>query len=68
MRTVKRPRRYVGEHWLVLMRPAVRFSTARDAYVLRAVGSHVGPVLRVDRRAQSRQALRGADAGRAHTA
>jgi hypothetical protein len=50
MRTVKRPRRYVARHWLLLMRPLTRYSVARDAYVLRLVGRQVGPVLREDRR------------------
>lgn len=35
---------------LRLLRPLLRFSTARDAYVLRGVGRRVGPVLREDRR------------------
>jgi hypothetical protein len=50
MRTTHRPRRYVSKSWLLLLRPCLRFSAARDAYVLRAVGSRVGPVLRADRR------------------
>jgi hypothetical protein len=50
MRTVRRPRRYVPRHWLLLMRPLLRYSEARDAYVLRGVGRRVGPVLRADRR------------------
>jgi hypothetical protein len=54
MRTVKRPRRYVARHWLVLMRPVMRYSAARDAYVLRGVGRRVGPVLRLDRRRRQR--------------
>jgi hypothetical protein len=54
MRTVKRPRRYLAKHWLMAMRPFLRYSTSRDAYVLRAVGAQIGPVLRVDRRASSR--------------
>jgi hypothetical protein len=49
MRT-KRPRRYMGRHWLMLMRPFLRYSKVRDAYVLRLVGRRAGPVLRVDRR------------------
>jgi hypothetical protein len=52
MRTVKRPRRYVARHWFTLMRPFVRYSKTRDAYVLRLVGSNMGPVVRVDRRRQ----------------
>jgi len=50
MRTVRRPRRYVAGHWLALMRPLLRYSHSRDAYILRLVGSRRGPVLRVDRR------------------
>jgi len=50
MRTLKRPRRYVARHWLLLMRPVFRYSAGRNAYVLRIVGRKWGPVLRVDRR------------------
>ena len=50
MRTMKRPRRYVAGHWIVALRPFLRYSHARDAYVLRGVGSSVGPVLRQERR------------------
>ena len=50
MRTVHRPRRYVAKHWITLMRPVLRYSSARDAYVLRGIGRDAGPVLRVDRR------------------
>ena len=50
MRTVKRPRRYVANHWLTMLRPFVRYSRSRDAYILRGVGSRLGPVLREDRR------------------
>jgi hypothetical protein len=60
MRTVKRPRRYVARHWMALLRPLLRYSFAREAYVLKGVGSSTGPVLRVDRRARgSRVARRG---------
>jgi hypothetical protein len=51
---VKRPRRYVARHWLVLLKPFTRYSMARDAYVLRLVGRRAGPVLRADRRHQRR--------------
>jgi hypothetical protein len=54
MRTTKRPRRYVARHWLALMRPLMRYSGPRDAYVLRLVGSSWGPVLRVERRRRQR--------------
>jgi hypothetical protein len=50
MRTVKRPRRYIARHWLLLGRPILRYSEPRDAYVLRVVGRQWGPVLRADRR------------------
>jgi len=50
MRTQQRPRRYVSRHWLVALKPVVRYSATRDAFVLRAVGNSLGPVLRVDRR------------------
>ncbi len=32
----------------------MRYSAARDAYVLRGVGRRVGPVLRLDRRRRQR--------------
>ena len=45
---------------LVALRPALRYSLARDAYVLRGVGRRMGPVLRIDRRARERR-FEGAD-------
>jgi hypothetical protein len=36
------------------MAPVIRYSATRDAYVLRGVGRHVGPVLRLDRRREER--------------
>jgi hypothetical protein len=53
-RTVRRPRRYVDNHWLTLLGPALRYSSSRDAYVLRVVGAQIGPVLRLERRARQR--------------
>jgi hypothetical protein len=50
MRTVKRPRRYVPRRWIAVGRPILRYSSPRDAYVLRVVGRKWGPVLRTDRR------------------
>jgi hypothetical protein len=50
MRIVRRPRHYVARQWLVLMKPALRYSVSRDAYVLRGFGHRYGPVLRADRR------------------
>jgi len=45
-----RTRRYVAKNTLLLLSPFFRYSYSRDAYVLRAVGRSVGPVLRPDRR------------------
>ncbi len=59
MRTVKRQRRYIARHWLALLRPVLRYSHTREAFVLRGVGSNVGPVLRADRRARRRAAFEG---------
>lgn len=50
MRTVRRPRRYVAKHWLLVLRPLFAYNFTRDAYVLRGVGRHHGPVLRSERR------------------
>jgi hypothetical protein len=67
MRTVKRPRRYVARHWLVLLKPVLRYSASRDAYVLRGVGNETGPVLRRDRR-RSRRTFNGAERRHARVA
>jgi hypothetical protein len=61
MRVVRRPRRYVSPHWLRLFGPLLRYSGSRDAYVLRAVGNRMGPVLRQDRRQMQRRRLQGPD-------
>ena len=37
-----------------MLRPAFRYSRSRDAFVLRAIGTTVGPVLRIDRRSRQR--------------
>lgn len=42
----QRRRRYIGPRVLVLSRPFFRYSATRDAFILRGVGEHVGPVLR----------------------
>jgi hypothetical protein len=47
------------------MRPVLRYSHAREAFVLRGVGSNVGPVLRPDRRRHARVAFEGIE--RRHT-
>lgn len=44
MRDQPRRRRAVGPLALSLLRPAFRFSSARDAYVLRVAGGRFGPV------------------------
>ena len=55
----KRPRRTVAPALVRLLRPFLRFSYSRDAYVLRLVGKRWGPVLRSG--AASRQARRLVD-------
>jgi hypothetical protein len=55
MRTQQRPRRYIARHWLLLLKPVLRYSSTRDAFVLRGIGNNTGPVLRVDRRSRSRR-------------
>jgi hypothetical protein len=48
---------------LRLLTPLFRYSTTRDAYVLRVVGDEIGPVIRVDRRLVRRRtrSFEGAD-------
>lgn len=67
-RTVRRPRRYLARHWLALLSPLLRYSTSRDAYVLRVIGARTGPVLREDRRTQERPGLPGPERRRARAA
>jgi len=55
----KRPRRAVAPALVGLLRPFLRFSYSRDAYVLRLIGTRWGPVLR--RGPASRQARRLVD-------
>jgi YD repeat-containing protein len=45
-----RPRHYVSSGLLTVMRPFMRYSYSRGAYVLRVVGERWGPVLRKDQR------------------
>lgn len=45
MRTTPRRRHHVHPVVLALLRPALRYSYTREAYVLRGVGNHRGPVL-----------------------
>ncbi len=61
MRTQQRPRRYISRHWLVALKPMIRYSATRDAFVLRAVGNSSGPVLRADRRNARRAEYGGAE-------
>jgi hypothetical protein len=61
MRTVRRPRHYVNRRLLTLLRPVFGYNYRRDAYVIRGVGTHIGPVLRVDRRVRREPPLRGID-------
>ncbi|MGH2865293.1 MAG: hypothetical protein ACRDJX_08605 [Solirubrobacteraceae bacterium] len=65
-RKAKRPRRYLARHWLLLVRPLIRYSAPRDAYVLRLVGRSWGPVLRLERRRQER--FEGVERRRSHVA
>ena len=55
----KRPRHVVAPGLLAALRPLLRFSLTRDAYVLRLVGNRFGPVLRPG--PASRQARRLVD-------
>ena len=55
----KRPRRTAAPALVGLFRPFLRYSSSRDAYVLRLVGDRWGPVLRSG--AASRQARRLVD-------
>jgi hypothetical protein len=61
MRTQQRPRRYIARHWLVLIKPVLRYSATRDAYVFRGFGKSGGPVLRVDRRGRGARSYDGAE-------
>lgn len=45
-----RRRRYVSRIILLLLQPLLRYSSSRDAYVLRVIGGTRGPVLRQERR------------------
>jgi hypothetical protein len=60
-RSTARPRRYVHRFWLLALRPLLRFSVTRDAFVLRGIGNRLGPVLRPDRRARRRRRFDGVE-------
>jgi hypothetical protein len=68
MASAKRQRRYIAPHWLLLAKPFLRYSSTRDAFVLRAIGNSRGPVLRVDRRSGRRQAFEGIERRGGHLA
>jgi len=53
-RFAPRPRHYVSPAMLTALWPVLRYSETREAFLLRAVGGRVGPVLRPDRRARRR--------------
>jgi hypothetical protein len=55
MRNIRRQRRYVAKRWLVVLKPVLRYSHTREAFIIRGVGTSVGPVLRVDRRRTRRK-------------
>jgi hypothetical protein len=61
MRSAVRPRRYVARKWLLVLRPLLRYSATRDAYVLRAIGRTRGPVLRANRRHRRQQTFSGVE-------
>jgi hypothetical protein len=46
---------------LIAMRPFLRYSSGRDAYVVRIFGNRFGPVMRPDRRRGRRVAFEGID-------
>ncbi len=54
-----RKRRYVSRTTVRLLRPLLRYSEGREAYVLRLVGRRFGPVLRQDRRRAGRRGYSG---------
>jgi hypothetical protein len=68
MRSKVRPRRYIARHWLLILRPLLRFSLTRDAFVLRGIGNRAGPVLRPDRRGRRRRRYEGAERRRTQVA
>jgi hypothetical protein len=68
MRTQQRPRRYIARYWLLLLKPLLRHSATRDAFVLRLIGNSVGPVLRVDRRRGGDSSYEGAERRRLRAA
>jgi hypothetical protein len=47
MRTTPRPRRTIRRSQQFWIRPLFRYSYTREAFVLRVVGRHIGPVLQI---------------------
>jgi len=68
MRTQQRPRRYIARHWLLALKPVLRYSATRDAFVLRGIGNSAGPVLRIDRRRRGHSSYEGAERRRVRVA
>jgi hypothetical protein len=60
MRSAPRPRHSVGTTTLTVLRPFFRHSLSRDAYVLRGVGNHLGPVLQQRSRPERTRGFAGA--------
>ena len=54
--------------WLTLLRPLLRYSYSRDAFVLRGLGRSVGPVLRAERRRARHRPIDGIERRRARIA
>jgi hypothetical protein len=67
-RSTARPRRYVPSQLLFLLRPLLRYSLTREAYVLRLVGGSLGPVLRPGGHGHSEHAFEGMERRRARIA
>jgi hypothetical protein len=68
MRTQQRPRRYLASPVLMALKPVLRYSATRDAFVLRGIGGKAGPVLRADRRGARRTEYAGVERRRMHAA
>lgn len=58
-RTTPRPRRSISPRWArFLTLVGFRYSTTRDAYVLRLVGNRFGPVFQISTRVRPESHLR----------
>jgi hypothetical protein len=68
MPSQQRPRRYLARPWFLVLRPVLRYSVTRDAFVLRGFGRSTGPVLRLDRRARRQTSYGGDERRRMHAA